>query len=82
LELSQPNNPLVPSLYKAVSKERDFYGFLAADRTQTAYQLNNHPLMLSQQIINKVRNTPGVRRALEFHDRGEVVDGRREWYYV
>ncbi|MFK3794871.1 transglycosylase SLT domain-containing protein [Pseudomonas sp. NPDC088444] len=82
LELSQPNNPQVPALYRAVSKERDFYGFLAADRTQTPYMLNNKPLMLSQATINKVRNTPGVRRALEFYQRGEVVNGRREWYHV
>ncbi|MGV8918476.1 MAG: transglycosylase SLT domain-containing protein [Pseudomonas sp.] len=82
LELAQPSNPQVPALYRTVAKERDFYGFLAADRSQTSYQLTNKPLMLSQQTINKVRNTPGVRRALEFYNRGEVVDGRREWYYV
>ena len=82
LELSQPNNPQLPALYRTVSKERDFYGFLAADRIQTPYMLNNKPLMLSQATINKVRNTPGVRRALEFYERGEVVNGRREWYHV
>lgn len=82
LELAQPRNPQVPQLYKAVARERDFYGFLAADRAQTPYQLNNKPLLLSQQTINKVRNTPGVRRALEFHARGEIVDARREWYHV
>ncbi|MGV6393610.1 transglycosylase SLT domain-containing protein [Pseudomonas caspiana] len=82
LELAQPKSPLIPSLYKDVAKERDFYGFLAADRTQSSYQLNNKPLLLSQALITKVRNTPGVRRALEFHDRGQIVDGRREWYHV
>ncbi len=82
LELAQPHSPLIPALYKDVAKERDFYGFLAADRTQSAYQLNNKPLVLSQALINKVRNTPGVRRALEFHARGQIVDGRREWYHV
>lgn len=82
LELAQPHSPLIPALYKDVAKERDFYGFLAADRTQSAYQLNNRPLLLSQALINKVRNTPGVRRALEFHARGQIVDGRREWYHV
>ncbi|NVL30994.1 lytic transglycosylase domain-containing protein, partial [Pseudomonas syringae pv. actinidiae] len=82
LELAQPNSPLIASLYKDVAKELDFYGSLAADRTQSPYQLNNKPLVLSQALINKVRNTPGVRRALEFHDRGEIVDGRREWYHV
>jgi soluble lytic murein transglycosylase len=46
------------------------------------YSLNNKPLVLSQALINKVRSTPGVRRALEFHARGQIVDGRREWYHV
>lgn len=82
LELAQPKNPQIPLLYKTVARERDFYGFLAADRAQTPYQLNNKPLVLSQQLINKVRNTPGVQRALEFHARGQIVDGRREWYHV
>ncbi|WP_296181748.1 transglycosylase SLT domain-containing protein [Pseudomonas sp. UBA1879] len=82
LELSQPNSPMLPALYKVVSKERDFYGFLAADRTQTPYMLNNRPLPLTQATLNKVRNTPGVRRAMEFYGRGEVVNGRREWYHV
>ncbi|MEB0207190.1 transglycosylase SLT domain-containing protein [Pseudomonas sp. CCC3.1] len=82
LELAEPKNPQALVLLKNVAKERDFYGFLAADRAQTPYQLNNRPLMLSPQLVNKVRNTPGVQRALEFHARGQVVDGRREWYYV
>lgn len=82
LELAEPKNPQSLALFKTVAKERDFYGFLAADRAQTPYQLNNKPLVLSPQLINKVRNTPGVQRALEFHDRGQIVDGRREWYYV
>ena len=82
LELAEPKNPQALALFKKVSNERDFYGFLAADRAQTPYQLNNKPLMLSPQLIKKVRNTAGVQRALEFHDRGQIVDGRREWYYV
>ncbi|MEC4238549.1 transglycosylase SLT domain-containing protein [Pseudomonas sp. DSV-1] len=82
LELAEPKNPQAQVLFKKVANERDFYGFLAADRAQTPYQLNNRPLMLSPQLIKKVRNTPGVQRALEFHDRGQIVDGRREWYYV
>ncbi|WP_426149602.1 transglycosylase SLT domain-containing protein [Pseudomonas sp. DC3000-4b1] len=82
LELARPNDPQVPALYRDVAKERDFYGFLAADRAQVPYQLTNRPLPLTQGQMNSVRNAPGIRRALEFYQRGEVVDGRREWYYV
>ena len=82
LELARPNDPQVPVLYKAVAKERDFYGFLAADRAQVPYQLANRPLPLTQAQVNSVRNAPGIRRALELYQRGQIVDGRREWYYV
>ncbi len=70
LELAQPQNPEALTLYKHLARERDFYGFLAADRSQSPYSLVNKPLVMSQALINKVRNTPGIRRALEFHARG------------
>jgi soluble lytic murein transglycosylase len=82
LELARPTDPQVPVLYRAVAKERDFYGFLAADRTQVPYQLTNKPLPLTQAQMNAVRNAPGIRRAMELYERGQIVDGRREWYYV
>lgn len=82
LELAQPQNPLAPQLFRALAKERDFYGFLAADRAQEPYQLTNRPLPLTPATVNKVRRAPGVRRALELYERGDVVAGRREWYHV
>ena len=82
LQLAQPNNQEPKALYQALAKERDFYGFMAADQMKAPYQLNNKPLALSPQTIQKVRNSAAIRRALEFHARGQVADGRREWYNV
>ena len=82
LQLAQPQSQQAISLYQPVANERDFYGFMSADRLQSPYQLNNKPLVLSSQLTEKVRSTPGIRRALEFHARGQIVDGRREWYNV
>ncbi len=82
LQLAQPQNQQAITLYQPVAAERDFYGFLAADRIQEPYQLNNRPLPLDPKVVQKVRNTAGIRRALEFHARGQIVDGRREWYHV
>ncbi|SDK11892.1 transglycosylase SLT domain-containing protein [Pseudomonas indica] len=82
LQLAQPQNQQAVTLYQPVAAERDFYGFLAADRIQVPYQLNNRPLPLDPKVVQKVRNTAGIRRALEFHARGQIVDGRREWYHV
>jgi soluble lytic murein transglycosylase len=82
LQLAQPQSQQAVSLYKPVANERDFYGFMSADRLQAPYQLNHKPLLMSAQLSEKVRSTAGIRRALEFHARGQIVDGRREWYNV
>jgi soluble lytic murein transglycosylase len=82
LQLAQPNSQEPIALYQSLAKERDFYGFMAADQVQAPYHLNNKPLALSPQTVQKVRNSAAIRRALEFHARGQVADGRREWYNV
>lgn len=82
LELSQPQSSSVLADYQPVSRERDFYGFLAADRIKAPYQLNNRPLVLSNSLRNRVRTTPGIQRALEFYARGEFLNARREWFHV
>ncbi|MBC8650996.1 transglycosylase SLT domain-containing protein [Pseudomonas sp. MTM4] len=82
LELAQPNDKQAIPLYQPVASERDFYGFLSADRIQAPYKLNHQPLALDPKLMQKVRNTAGIRRAMEFHARGEIVNGRREWYHV
>ncbi|UTW08433.1 transglycosylase SLT domain-containing protein [Pseudomonas benzenivorans] len=82
LQLAQPNSQEPQALYQGLAKERDFYGFMAADQVKAPYHLNNKPLALDSKTLAKVRNAAGIRRALEFHARGQIVDGRREWYHV
>lgn len=82
LHLAQPTNLQAAQLYQPVAVERDFYGFLSADHIQAPYQLNHKPLAIPPRIAQKVRNTAGIRRAMEFHARGQIVDGRREWYHA
>ena len=82
MELAHPNDEEAARLYQPVASERDFYGFLSADRIQAPYRLNHQPLALEPKLIQKVRNTAGIRRTLEFHARGQIVDGRREWYHA
>jgi soluble lytic murein transglycosylase len=82
LQLAQPNNKEPLALYQGLAKERDFYGFMAADQVKAPYHLNNKPLALDSKTLERVRKAAGIRRALEFHARGQIVDGRREWYHV
>ncbi|MGP3790707.1 transglycosylase SLT domain-containing protein [Pseudomonas sp. B392_1p] len=82
LQLAQPGNRDAMDLYRLVAGERDFYGFLAADRIKSPYNLNHQPLSIDPKTLHSVRSTAGIRRALELHARGHYVDARREWYHI
>ncbi len=82
LQLAKPASRDALALYRPVAGERDFYGFLAADRIQSPYNLNHQPLQIDPKTLSKVRSTAGIHRALEFHARGQYVDARREWYHI
>ncbi|MCJ8169005.1 transglycosylase SLT domain-containing protein [Atopomonas sediminilitoris] len=82
LQSGNPQHPEALLKLGELAKERDFYGFLSADRVEKPYHLNNKPYPLKAQTISRVRNSAGIRRAMEFHSRGEIINGRREWYHV
>lgn len=82
LQLAQPNSQQPLILYQPLARERDFYGFMAADRSEQPYALKHQPLALQPKTIQKVRNAAGMQRALEFKARDEMTEAHREWYHL
>ena len=66
--------------FELLAHERDYYGFLAADRLEMSYRFNHRPLAVVTDTFEHVAAMPSVRRALEFLELGRRVDARREWY--
>ena len=66
--------------FESLSRERDYYGFLAADRLGTGYRFNHRPLAVAPDTVERVAAAPAVRRALELLALERRVDARREWY--
>ncbi|MBK1691868.1 transglycosylase SLT domain-containing protein [Ectothiorhodospira mobilis] len=67
-------------LYAQVARERNFYGFLAADRIQAPYRIGHRPLQVSAARLQAVAEHPTLQRALELHALGRIIEARREWY--
>jgi len=65
--------------YKSISKQRGYYGFLAADRLNLPYNLNDDPLQVSASALGRVAGRPGILRAEELYRLGLIVPARREW---
>lgn len=68
--------------YANLAKERDFYGFLAAERSRQPYATNHQPVLVDARAAARVNKTNGIIRAREFFARGDYVDARREWYHA
>lgn len=70
------------ALLASLAGERDYYGFLAADRLQQPYAFNNQPLVLQAPVTEPLKQLPAVRRIgeLYYHKEGQLAHS--EWFKV
>jgi soluble lytic murein transglycosylase len=69
---------LANTLFASLAQERSYYGFLAADRLKTSYQLNDQPVRPAT-AATAIAAKADVQRAFEFYALGELANARREW---
>ena len=61
---------------------RNYYGFLAADRIGATPALNALPPHNDPDAERSLLTVPTVRRMVELHAVGDLVNARREWRYA
>jgi soluble lytic murein transglycosylase len=66
--------------FRALGAERDYYGFLAAQRAAVPPRLNAAPDRFDPDVARAVGEMPAVRRALELYAVDDLLNARREWY--
>ena len=70
------------ALFATLAKSRSFYGFLAADRTDVAYQFSHSTLALAAHSTAIVGEHPAILRARELYLLQRYADARREWQFA
>lgn len=68
--------------FRQVARERDLFGFLAADRLGQSYELAHRPSLIDSSELERLAQTPPFRRAAEFRALGEDGEARAEWLYA
>lgn len=63
-------------------KNRNYYGYLSADRLGKSYVIKSYPIEFSDEELSALTARPGMVRALELYDIGLITDARREWDYL
>jgi len=67
-------------IFEALSGNRSFYGFLAADMLQKDYALNHDELSVDEEVYNSVKTLPAIERTRELLALDRQLNARREWY--
>jgi len=68
--------------FKVLAKERDYYGFLAADYIGAVHQMNHESLKASAAEQAELLKILSIRMAYEFFKMEMFEHGRREWLYA
>lgn len=69
-------------LYLALTQERDYYGFLAADRLDREYAMRHRSVETSPEELSAMLSRKGVQAAHELYSIGETLAARRQWNWV
>lgn len=64
--------------FLALAKERDYYGFLAADRAGVPYAMVNRPIRPAPEERREIEALGGLQRAHEFYLLRRIGEARKE----
>ncbi len=70
------------NLFAEIAKERDYYGFLAADRLRQPYEFSDHPILISSLKFDELKNSPAFRAVSELLYFGQEGEAMRQWWHA
>lgn len=79
LSASFLNSERATLTYRALAEERDYYGFLAAERLGLQPRLNHAKQTFSNEELQQLLSIPAVNRAAELYAVDDTINARREW---
>lgn len=63
----------------ALSAQRSFYGFLAAELSHSPFKLNHEPARFAPSTLTALEQQPAFRRIAELYALGRLYEARSEW---
>mgnify|MGYP001283575527 FL=1 len=76
------NRDAALAAYRAAAQERNFHGFLAADRLGQPYRIGHEPLRVAADVLDRVARDPAILRMRELVLLERFPEARREWSHA
>ena len=82
MEENRGDPAAIAQIYRGIATQRQYYGFLAAEKAGLPAQLAQTPVTaLGPEAIDAMTKYPNGARGLEFFARNEAGNARREWVF-
>ncbi|MFL6623928.1 MAG: transglycosylase SLT domain-containing protein [Sulfurifustis sp.] len=69
-------------LYVKLARERDYYGFLAADRVGAEYSMQHVAVEATPEDVAALLGRPAIKAAGELYTLGQIPEARRQWQWA
>lgn len=69
-------------IYTELARERDYYGFLAADHIGADYSMQHVSVDATAEEIARLEARPAIQAARELYLLGETTEARRQWQWA
>jgi soluble lytic murein transglycosylase len=69
-------------IYRELADERDFYGFIAADRLQRRYPLSFTPFPVPDAELQRLADSEPIRVVREFRALNRPGEAQKEWLHA
>ena len=80
--LALGNEAKATRIWRPLAAQRSYYGYLAADRTNSPYQFNEEPIAGEPVSLRALEVSSAFQRARELHALGRIGQFRREWRWL
>ncbi|KAF3983437.1 MAG: lytic transglycosylase domain-containing protein [Methylococcales symbiont of Hymedesmia sp. n. MRB-2018] len=68
-------------IYDKLSTDRSFYGYLSAEKLKKDYQLSDHPVRMSTEMLEKFKQTLAFRIVAELLALDRPSEAKRQWWF-
>jgi soluble lytic murein transglycosylase len=69
-------------LFHQLASERHYYGFLASARLGQSFNFQDQPLVIAQEVVERIQKLPSAKRAFELKELERFHEARLEWRFV
>ena len=78
----QGQHETATATWQALTTQRDYYSFLAADQLQQTYQMNHNPIEVSKEELELFSQRLEMKQLHEFYLLDMQLEARRQAYYL